>query len=225
VGLEARCLIRIDGQTATGTARLEHKDLVFRGPIRIAVPLARITRAAAKESTLVVQFDGRQAEFEIGEAAASRWAQRITSPPSRLDKLGVKPGMRVVLVNLPDSAFRVELEGAGATVLARAGSGVDALFFGAARPEDLERLVSLKDSLQPSGALWVVRRKGQTTVTERASMAAGKKAGLVDVKVVSFSETHTAEKYVIPVGKRVKPARSSPPSRRTRGSASSPGRT
>ncbi len=33
-------------------------------------------------------------------------------------------------------------------------------------------------------------------------MAAGKRAGLVDVKVVSFSDTHTAEKFVIPVAKR-----------------------
>jgi hypothetical protein len=29
-------------------------------------------------------------------------------------------------------------------------------------------------------------------------MTAGKRAGLVDVKVVSFSATHTAEKFVIP---------------------------
>ena len=29
-------------------------------------------------------------------------------------------------------------------------------------------------------------------------MAAGKAAGLVDVKVVSFSATHTAEKFVDP---------------------------
>lgn len=33
-------------------------------------------------------------------------------------------------------------------------------------------------------------------------MAAGKAAGLVDVKVVSFSPTHTAEKFVIPVKDR-----------------------
>ena len=33
-------------------------------------------------------------------------------------------------------------------------------------------------------------------------MAAGKRAGLVDVKVVSFSETVTAEKFVIPVARR-----------------------
>jgi len=35
-------------------------------------------------------------------------------------------------------------------------------------------------------------------------MSAGKRAGLVDVKVVSFSETHTAEKFVVPVAKRPK---------------------
>ncbi len=33
-------------------------------------------------------------------------------------------------------------------------------------------------------------------------MAAGKRAGLVDVKVVSFSETVTAEKFVIPMARR-----------------------
>ena len=35
-------------------------------------------------------------------------------------------------------------------------------------------------------------------------MAAGKRAGLVDVKVVSYSDTHSAEKYVIPVANRPK---------------------
>jgi hypothetical protein len=33
-------------------------------------------------------------------------------------------------------------------------------------------------------------------------MEGGKLAGLVDVKVVGFSETHTAEKFVIPVANR-----------------------
>jgi hypothetical protein len=33
-------------------------------------------------------------------------------------------------------------------------------------------------------------------------MVAGKAAGLVDVKVVSFSATHTAEKFVIPIKDR-----------------------
>ena len=54
----------------------------------------------------------------------------------------------------------------------------------------------------PNGAIWTLRTKGQRAVTEADTMAAGKAAGLVDVKVVSFSETMTAEKFVIPVARR-----------------------
>jgi hypothetical protein len=39
-------------------------------------------------------------------------------------------------------------------------------------------------------------------------MAAGKAAGLVDVKVIGFSPSHTAEKFVIPISAR--PRSSSP---------------
>jgi hypothetical protein len=226
LGYDAACTIRIEGQTAHGTARLEHKDLIFRGPFRIAVPLNRISRAAAVDGTLVVEYDeGKALELELGEPAAARWSRRITNPPTRLEKLGVKPGMRVALVNLPDRSFCEELVQSGATVVSRASAGTDALFLGASKPADLTRLSGLKALLKPAGALWIVRRKGQTDVSERDSMAAGKRAGLVDVKVVSFSETHTAEKYVIPVAKRARPVRPSSPSRRGRKSASSRGRT
>ncbi len=57
---------------------------------------------------------------------------------------------------------------------------------------------NLKKSLKPDGALWVIRPKGSAAISESEVMSAGKRAGLVDVKVVSFSATHTAEKFVIP---------------------------
>ena len=225
MGYDAACTIRFEGQTARGTAVLEHKDLVFRGPFRLAMPLSEISEARAEADTLVVQFAGRRAELDIGATAAARWAKRITNPPSRLDKLGIKPGMRVVLVNMKDDELRGEIEQAGATVLARAAPGADVVFLGAKTAKDLERLASVAALLQPAGAVWMVRRKGDLVVSERASMAAGKKAGLVDVKVVSFSDTHTAEKYVIPVAKRATAARLSSPSPRTRGSRPSRGRS
>lgn len=53
-----------------------------------------------------------------------------------------------------------------------------------------------------SGVVWVIRLKGRPEVSERAVMAAGKAAGLVDVKVVGLSPTHTARKFVIPVSQR-----------------------
>jgi hypothetical protein len=39
-------------------------------------------------------------------------------------------------------------------------------------------------------------------ISERGVMAAGKAAGPVDIKVVAFSATHTAEKFVIPARDR-----------------------
>lgn len=39
-------------------------------------------------------------------------------------------------------------------------------------------------------------------ITENDVLAAGRGASLVDVKVVRFSNTHTALKFVVPVAKR-----------------------
>jgi hypothetical protein len=50
--------------------------------------------------------------------------------------------------------------------------------------------------------IWTLRPKGSRDLTESEMMRAGKDAGLVDVKVVSFSDTLTAEKFVVPVARR-----------------------
>ena len=50
--------------------------------------------------------------------------------------------------------------------------------------------------------MWVVYPKGRTDPSEVDVLEAGKAAGLVDVKVARFSETHTALKFVIPVARR-----------------------
>jgi hypothetical protein len=68
------------------------------------------------------------------------------------------------------------------------------------------KLRTLRSNLTPDGALWVIRPRGRPEISEQAVMAAGKAAGLVDVKVVRFSETHTAEKFVIPLARRAQRA-------------------
>jgi hypothetical protein len=130
---------------------------------------------------------------------AARWAQRITNPPSRLDKLGVKAGMIVGMAGTRHDELIVEIESRGARVPRTVPPGTaDIVFYGAERREMLDRLGTLKRWLKPAGAFWVIRPKGSTAISESEVMSAGKRAGLVDVKVVSFSETHTAEKFVIP---------------------------
>jgi hypothetical protein len=78
----------------------------------------------------------------------------------------------------------------------------DAIFYGVTREAHLPRLAKLKQSLKSNGAIWVIRPKGRPEISEASVMEGGKLAGLVDVKVVGFSDTHTAEKFVIPVANR-----------------------
>jgi len=71
---------------------------------------------------------------------------------------------------------------------------------------DLARLPGLKERIAPDGAIWVLRAKQAAgvgaAITELDVMAAGRAAGLVDVKVAAFSRTHSAAKLVIPVAQR-----------------------
>jgi hypothetical protein len=204
MGYDAACTLTVDGKQSRGTAWLEHKELVFRGPTRLAIPLTGITSATARDGTLHVVFGSRRADFAIG-AAAAKWADRITNPKSRLDKLGVKAGMSLAILGVDDESFADEVaaKGAGATSkLTRTSKPVDAIFYGVDHRDGLTKLGELMKLVQPDGAIWIVRPKGRKEITEAETMAAGKRAGLVDVKVVSFSDTHTAEKFVIPVASR-----------------------
>jgi len=198
LGYEATCTLKYEGKSARGAAHLEQKDLVFRGPIRLSIPFADITAAHADGDKLHVTFKGKPAEFSIGAGPAEKWARRILNPPTRLDKLGVKPGMSVLCLSLRDEQFIEELCARGAEVSARRRTGADIIFYGAPDRGALDSLPALVPSMRKDGALWVIRPKGVKAITESEVMAAGKAAGLVDVKVVSFSETQTAEKFVIP---------------------------
>ena len=203
MGAEATCTVRFNGKSGTGTARLETDVLQFRsGDLRLAIPFGQISKISARAGTLRVTFPDGSASFDLG-LAASKWAEKIQHPPSRLEKLGVKPEWRACAVGVDDAAFLKELKGAVAELaVGRVLADRDAIFFGATKASELRRLATLKTLMKPNGALWVIRPKGRPGISETAVMAAGSAAGLVDVKVVRFSSTHTAEKFVIPLSKR-----------------------
>ncbi len=203
MGAEARCTVRFNGKAATGMARLETDVLQFRGgDVKFSLPFTSLKKIAAQDGTLTVTSDAGTASLELG-AAAAKWADKIQNPPSRLDKIGVKPGWRASALGVDDERFLAELERAVAFLsIGRAAKQSDAIFYGVTRAAQLTRLEQLKKSITSNGAIWVIRPKGRPEISESAVMAAGKLAGLVDVKVVSFSSTHTAEKFVIPVAKR-----------------------
>jgi hypothetical protein len=164
--------------------------------------LGEITSLSGEDGELRVGFAGDTAVFELGQNAV-KWAEKIRNPPGLLDKLGVKPGAGVAVIGVNDAAFLGELRSRAHVVEAVADAGADFVFYAADRAEDLARLPGLSASIKRSGAIWVVTPKGKgATLKDTQIMAAAREAGLVDTKVVSFSDTHTALKLVIPAARR-----------------------
>jgi hypothetical protein len=127
----------------------------------------------------------------------------FVSTRSRIEKLGVKPGSEVLVLGVEgDCAFMDELREKGAKVRTGGNKAMDMIFALFRHRNDLRRLPSLVPRLKADGVLWTLRPKGSDDLKESEMMRAGQDAGLVDVKVVAFSDVLTAEKFVIPVANR-----------------------
>ena len=128
----------------------------------------------------------------------------IVSARPLLDKLGVRPGAKVVIVNVDDDAFvRLLRTRTQDIVEGKPSSPSDLVFFGADTPRDLERIGELKSWIEPNGAIWVIRTKGgRAAIRDIDVIAAGLAAGLVDNKIASFSDTQGAMRLVFRVRDR-----------------------
>jgi ABC-type sugar transport system substrate-binding protein len=131
--------------------------------------------------------------------APPRPSERVYTRPL-VDKLGVKPGARVAIIGVPDPALRELLaERTDDVIEGEPRPDTDLVFLGADSIDELGRLRKLRTLLKPNGAIWVVSRKGRAaTLRDVDVIEAAIAAGLVDVKVVSFSDTHTSQRLVIP---------------------------
>ena len=190
MGQERECTLRHGRRTQSGKACLETDYLLFRGAERLKVPFSDLTAVKAAGGRLHLEFPGGPAELELGDAAA-KWAERILHPPSRLDKLGIKPGTRVRAIGELEPAFLEEVRAVGAVADGRDAALV---FLAAENASALRRI----PKLTPGAALWVVFPKGVPAIREIEVIEAGRAAGLKDTKVVRFSATHTALRFAPP---------------------------
>ena len=186
MGQEAKCRVEFEGKSSLGKALLETNELIFRGDFRLKILHRVISTMEARDGRLDVVFEGGRAVFHLGDAA-EKWAARIRNPPSRLDKLGVKPGMRIRLIGRFDPAFTDEIKNRGALVVR---AKAELTFLAAGGKDQLLELAYLTD-----GPVWILYPKGVKTITESDVLAAGRAAGMVDIKVVGFSAELTGLKF------------------------------
>ncbi len=191
----------MDGTSFAAKALLETDEVVVRGgKKRLALPIAGLSARVDGEQLLLE--NGRvRVTLQLGAKEAAKWAASIANPKGRLEKLGVVGG-DVVLLGAFEAAFSAELVAAGATVRTRMSKGAKVVFLAVQDRTALPRLRAVVPVFARDGVIWTVRPKGSEAVTEADCRAAAREAGLVDVKVVRFSSTHTAEKFVLPKSSR-----------------------
>ncbi len=202
MGQELDCRMTYQRRTSAGRAYFEGDHLLFRGlspgAERLKIAVKDLQSVSAQGGVLHLDFGGERASFELG-AAAEKWADKILHPPSRATKLGIKAGLTVRLAGEFEPEFLDELR-----ELPRVTGRVqaDLIFLAAPERGALTQIPKLAATLKPAGALWVIYPKGVKVIREMEVLEAGRAAGTKDTKVVSFSPTHTALRFVIPISAR-----------------------
>lgn len=187
MGYSLDCEMVMGTRRVWGHALLETDTVEFRGSdIRTRVQQKDITDVQVEQGILSIAYRNGSLHLDLGEQAR-RWAQRLQHPPSRLDKLGLKKGDLVQLAgNLPQD-FRRELSDLGveeeSIVPAWILYAVDTRY-------DINHLPPIGSAK----GLWVIYPR--KTIQEKDVLQAGRSAGLADTKVMRFSETHTALRFV-----------------------------
>ena len=203
MGNELKGAVRRGKERHQGKILLETSELIFRGTdYRLKIAFAEIRDVKATNGELRVATKNGVLTFEVG-TAAEKWREKILHPKTRAEKLGVKQGTKVGLLGEFEADFVKELETTGAEIV-RAGrsAAADQTFFAAHSKTTLGAIEEFAKKMKGPEALWVVYAKGKKDLRESDVIAAGRRAGLKDVKVVAFSSAYTALKFVIPLEKR-----------------------
>jgi hypothetical protein len=185
MGIETTC--RVSGELKV---LLETDEIIVRG----RVPFSAITGVKAQGGQLSLRTASGTIELQLG-AAAEKWAEKIKSPKSLIDKLGVKDDAVVSVVGMDDAEFLKALEArAGTITRGRVNEASAMVFLGVEKDRDLARIATVAAKLPEKAVLWVVHPKGKDGVADTAIFAVAKQAGLTYTKVARFSATHTAER-------------------------------
>jgi hypothetical protein len=193
MGIETTCRV-----SAELKVLLETDEIIVRG----RVPFSAITGITTDRGRLTLRTADGDLVLDLG-AAAEQWAEKIKSPKSLIDKLGVKPDAIVSVLGVEDAEF---LESLGARTQAITRGRVHAksamVFLGVERDRDLPRIATVAAKLPAKAALWVIHPKGKDGVADTAIFGVAREAGLTYTKVARFSATHTAERLSRPDTKR-----------------------
>lgn len=123
------------------------------------------------------------------------------SKRSLIDKLGLKPGFKICLLNTPAGYDQTLGELPPVTPVESLAGPLDFIHFFTREQAELEhRFPQLKEALAQTGMLWISwpkkAAKMETDLDENIIRELGLAHGLVDIKVAAIDETWSGLKFV-----------------------------
>lgn len=212
MGYETKCKVRVDDGSGTvrtadaATVLLETDDLIVRGDARIRVPRTSITRVASRAGIITVHAPGATVSLTLGVDAAAKWKVKLLEAPKQLiDKLDVKPDVKVWLWDVRDETLIEQVKARTSNATAgRSAAACSVVFVGVHALDQLDRVERASKAIVDDGAIWVVHPKGKSGIADTAIFGKAKSLGMTYTKVARISETLSAEKLVWPRASRGK---------------------
>jgi hypothetical protein len=197
MAMESACRLQMGKDRYDGKVRMEADHIDFSGNTKFRFRLTEITQPRQEETAILFGFHGYTVKIDLSNLKTTeQWIDYILHPQSLAEKLGVKDGHTIRVMNIEDNSLLSSLHGKKTKLVSNSEARCDMVMLGVERASELRQLEGLSENLRPDGAIWVVLPKSVRTVTKQNVFAAAREAGLVHVEIVDFSETQAAHKIV-----------------------------
>lgn len=197
MAMESACKLQVGKERFQGRVRMQGDCIDYRGTPKFRFRIAEMRDPRREDLTIHFNIHGNSVSIELSSLrAAENWIEYILHPQTLADKLGVKEGHAVRVMNIEDDELINSIQNKSAKLVSRNTSRCDLVMLGVERSSELRQLEDLSERLRPKGAIWVVLPKAGRLVTKANVFAAAREAGLNHVEVVDYSETMYAHKIV-----------------------------
>lgn len=187
MGLEAAAVAIEKENQIPGKLHVDSKQIEFRSKsLRWSIPLDHETAASAEGPRLVVRRRRKKFVVEVGKEI-DKWVSKVNNPPSRMKKLGVKPGHVCWLSKGFGKAFADELRLQGAKVTRKLATA-EILFLKTETLPELKCLPELIADIEGGTHLWIVWPKGIDSIRQSDVLSAAKELGMGPSKTAAFDD-------------------------------------
>ncbi len=198
--MKSACKLQVGREQFDGKVRMEADHIDFAGQTKFRFRLAEIRSPRLNGDSIQFDFHGNQVSIKLDtQKSADAWIDYILHPQTLADKLGVKQGATVRILNLEDPELMTSLADKGTKVIS-SSDRCDVVMLAVDRPAELHQIEDLSQNLEPGGAIWVVLPKSVRTITKASVLASAREAGLSQTESIDYSESQAAYKIVPPDG-------------------------